>query len=456
MTADDFESGIVRYIGRHGLLTTDAHVIVALSGGADSVALLTVLTALGYRCTAAHCDFHLRGEESERDRRHASRTARELGVECRVEHFDTTVYAREKGISIEMAARELRYGWFERLRRELDAEAIAVAHHRDDNVETFFLNLLRGTGIAGLTGISPRRDRIIRPFLGVSRADILAYLDARRLTYVTDSSNLSNDYRRNRLRNVVLPMLEREFPGATEAICRTMGCLGDNRRLMDEYVAEQRRRYIDGNAVALANLMKERPDAEALLFELMRPYGFNDTQTRGMLDAADTSGQRFLSPTHLAVTNGGRLQLATRETEYDNDEHVVDLRHSIESPIRLDVREMAYTPGMSLAFGRDTLYLDAEALEGNPQFTLRRWRHGDRLAPFGMNGTRLVSDIFSDAHLSLLDKQRTWLLTRNGTILWIVGLRASRHYPLTPTTRRAIAIEMHSGLKSFANEDKME
>lgn len=454
MTAEEFESGIARYIGRHGVLRPYDKVIVALSGGADSVALLAALTALGYRCTAAHCDFHLRGEESERDRRHALQTAQGLGVECRVEHFDTTAYAREKGISIEMAARELRYGWFERLRRELDADSIAVAHHRNDNVETFFLNLLRGTGIAGLTGMSPRRDRIIRPFLGVSRADILAYLDARGLAYVTDSSNLSNDYRRNRLRNVVLPMLEREFPGATEAICRTMECLSDNRRLMDEYVAEQRRRYIDGNAVALANLMKKRPDAEALLFELMRPYGFNDTQTRGMLDASDTSGQRFISPTHLAVTHGGRLQLAPRETESDADnEHAIDLRHSIESPIRLDIREFDYAPGRRLTFDRETLYLDAEALEGNPQFALRRWRHGDRIAPFGMKGSRLVSDIFSDAHLSLLDKQRTWLLTRDGTILWIVGLRASRHYPLTPATRRAISIKARGNL---VNEDKLE
>lgn len=454
MTAEEFEREIARYIGRHGVLTMDAHVIVALSGGADSVALLAALTALGYRCTAAHCDFHLRGEESERDRRHALRTARELGVECRVEHFDTTAYAREKGISIEMAARELRYGWFERLHRELHAEAIAVAHHRDDNVETFFLNLLRGTGIAGLTGMSPRRDHVIRPFLGVSRADIIAYLDARGLTYVTDSSNLSNDYRRNRLRNVVLPMLEREFPGATEAICHTMDCLGDNRRLMERYVAEQRKRYINVNTVDLANLMKERLDAGALLFELMRPYGFNDTQTRGMLDAAATSGQRFLSPTHVAVTSGGRLQLATRETESDNDdEHLIDLRHRIDSPIQLEVREFDYTPRMSLAFGRDTLYLDAEVLDGNPQFALRRWRHGDRLAPFGMKGTRLVSDIFSDAHLSLLDKGRMWLLTRDGTILWIVGLRASRHYPLTPSTSRAIAIKTVGNL---VNEDKLE
>ena len=455
MTAEEFEGAIARYIGRHGVLTMDAHVIVALSGGADSVALLAALKALGYRCTAAHCDFHLRGEESERDRRHAMQTARELGVECRVEHFDTTVYAREKGISIEMAARELRYGWFERLRRELHAEAIAVAHHRNDNVETFFLNLLRGTGIAGLTGMSQRRDHIIRPFLGVSRADILAYLDARGLTYVTDSSNLSNDYRRNRLRNVVLPMLEKEFPGATEAICRTMDCLGDNRRLMEEYVAEQRALYVDGNTVNLAAIREDRPDAGALLFELMRPYGFNDTQTRDMLDAADTSGQRFLSPTHVAVTSGGRLQLAPRETASDEAdiEHLIDLRHSIDSPIQLEVREFDYTAGMSLAFDRDTLYLDAEALEGNPQFTLRRWRHGDRLAPFGMKGTRLVSDIFSDAHLSLLDKQRAWLLTRDGKILWIVGLRASRHYPLRPSTRRAIAIKTGGNL---VNEEKLE
>ncbi|MCM1518825.1 MAG: tRNA lysidine(34) synthetase TilS [Pseudoflavonifractor sp.] len=437
----DFETKVARYIADNCPIGHDSHVIVALSGGADSVALLAVLTALGYRCTAAHCDFHLRGEESERDRLHAVTTARHLGVECHVKHFDTTGHATVRGISIEMAARELRYEWFEQLRRDMEADAVAVAHHRDDNIETFFLNLLRSTGIAGLTGMRPRRDDIIRPLLCVSRDEILAYLDARSLTYVTDSSNLSNDYRRNKLRNIILPTIEREFPGAAKTIGNTMSHLTDNRDLMDDYISLCRQRYINGDTINLIALRDNEPHAAAVLTELLRGYGFNATQSSDILASSDLSGRQFPTTDYVAVTNCGQLLLSRRDTIDRDLEYTIDLTADISYPINLSVRQFDYTPGMRLEFDCSTLYLDASVLDGNPRFMLRHWRDGDRLSPFGMRGTRLVSDIFSDAHLSLPEKDRTWLLTRDGTILWVIGHRTSRHYPITPTTRRAIAIK---------------
>lgn len=449
----DFEVTVSRYIAANSLVGHDSHIVVALSGGADSVALLAVLTALGYRCSAAHCNFHLRGEESERDMRHAVATARDMGVECHVRHFGTAAYAAARGLSIEMAARELRYEWFEQLRREVGADVVAVAHHRDDNIETFFLNLLRGTGIAGLTGMRPRRGCIVRPLLCVSRDDIIAYLDAIGVTYVTDSSNLSNDYRRNKLRNVVLPALEREFPGAAKTIVNTMSHLTDNRDLMDDYLTRCRQQYINGDTVLLSTLRDNEPHASALLTELLRGYGFNATQSSDILAAADIAGRQFFTPGYIAVTNCGRLMLSRRGTIDRDREYPLDLTTDITTPISLSVTQFDYTPGMKLKFDNTTLYLDSSVLDGNPRILLRRWRDGDRIAPFGMKGTRLVSDIFSDAHLSRLDKERTWLLTRDDTILWIVGLRASRHFPLTHSTRRALAIKP---MANFGKDGELE
>ena len=207
----EFEKKIEAYIKRHALLSPDDRIIVGLSGGADSVALLAVLSALGYRCIAAHCNFNLRGTESLRDREHATEIADKLASEYQVIDFNTEAYRRGTGQSIEMACRSLRYRWFEQLRVQYNAAAIAVGHHREDNVETAMLNMLRGTGIAGMAGIAPRSGHVVRPLLDVTRSEICRYLQQQGLQWVDDSSNASNDYNRNRLRNVVLPAVAREF-----------------------------------------------------------------------------------------------------------------------------------------------------------------------------------------------------------------------------------------------------
>ena len=197
-------------------------VLVALSGGADSVALLRVLLELGYDCRAAHCNFHLRGDESNRDECFVTELCQLLGVKFDVKHFDVPYYMKEHGVSLEMACRELRYEWFEQLRLEHGCQCIAVAHHSDDNIETFFLNALRGTGIAGLTGMKPRNANVVRPLLCVSRNEILEWLESLHQDFVTDSTNLENDARRNRLRNVVLPTIYSEFEGSKDSLLKTI------------------------------------------------------------------------------------------------------------------------------------------------------------------------------------------------------------------------------------------
>ena len=227
------EHKVKEYIKEHSMLKDGDKVVVTLSGGADSVSLLLILHALGYECHAAHCNFHLRGEESMRDERFVTSLCEHLNIPLHKTDFETETYSKEKGISIEMAARELRYDYFRKLKDEVDAKAIAVGHHRDDNIETLFLNLVRGTGIQGLCGIQPVNGDIVRPLLCVSREEILDYLATKGQTYVTDSTNLEDVYSRNKIRLNVLPELQQINQGAMENIRATINNLNEVRKIYE-------------------------------------------------------------------------------------------------------------------------------------------------------------------------------------------------------------------------------
>ncbi len=404
-----FEERIARYIAAEGLLQPGAKVVVGLSGGADSAALLAVLCALGYRCIAVHCHFGLRGAEADRDLEHSRRLADRLGAEFRQVRFNTREYMAANGVSAEMACRELRYDFFERLRVETAAEAIAVGHHREDNVETFFLNLLRGSGIHGLRGMLPRRDRIVRPLLGVSKADILGYLREKGIDYVTDSSNLEDDFKRNRLRNRLLPLLEAEFPGAMEAIDRSLRNLRGNEELYN-VLLPQRSDSLNGVS-------------PTLLHEWLAPLGFNGDQCERMLSAS--AGATFTSPTHrLTICPGRRYVLGPLGSE-------------AERP-RLCGRIIDRPADFSPCSG--VLYMDADAVGEDARWELRPWQPGDRMRPFGMKGSKPVSDLMAEAGIAASRRPQSYLLTLNGEIVWLVGHRASALYPITENTKRIIEI----------------
>ncbi len=411
------------------LIATGTTVIVGLSGGADSVALLDLLASLGYRCVAAHCNFHLRGNESCRDEEVAKSHAERLGVEFVKVDFDVPARRKSTGESVEMACRALRYEWWEGLRQQLSNAVIAVAHHRDDNIETFFLNLMRGSGIAGLKGMQPRTGCIVRPMLGCTRQEIEEYCRDRDLRYIVDSTNLENDYRRNRLRNIIIPEIERQFPGAVEGIARSIGCLGGNYEFYRDCVTGAVDRYMspDGS-IDVAAIIDREPHRRMVLFEILSPLGLNMTHVDNILDCASRSGLTFGG----YILDRGILRPASSETA---EERIVTLTDDPGF-------EVTISPRGDFSPTRDpmTIYLDEKVLDGDPVFTVRPWRKGDRIAPFGMKGTRKVSDLFSDAKLPVDAKKRVSILTRNGEILWVIGLRASRHFPVTPATARYLTI----------------
>ena len=391
------------------------NLIDALSGGSDSVALLSLLRSLGRECVAVHCHFGLRGAEADRDLEFSRGMARRLGAEFVSVRFNTRAMMADRGISAEMACRDLRYAFFERVRREPHADFIAVAHHSDDNIETFFLNLLRGAGLHGLRGMLPKSGRIIRPLLGFSRRQILQYLQEQGLDYITDSTNAESDFARNRLRNDVLPVLYRHFPDASAAIARSIAHLRGYEALFDQFRPRD---------LSLEEIRSSAAPS-TLIHEQLAPAGFNSAQTEAMLTAS--SGSVFLSPTHRAEIDYGQLTV----TPVDNG--------SARRPrLRGSVRPIA-------EFGAPqsgVLYLDSAAMEGSPRWELRPWRKGDRMRPFGMKGSKLLSDLFASARLTAAQRRAQHVLTRNDVIIWAVGLRASAHFPVT--ARSTEYIEIHA------------
>lgn len=457
--AHPFVRGVGAFICRHRLLPPPQPaapdgiaptVLVALSGGADSVALLAALVALGYNCRAAHCNFHLRDDESNRDMRHASAICARLGVEMHLRHF-SDIADDDSGRSLEMICRDLRYEWFDRLLDLDGACALAVGHHAEDRAETFMLNLMRGTGIAGLTTMQPRRDSIVRPLLECTRPQIEDFLTDCGLDFVTDSSNASDAHRRNRLRNRVFPLLEELFPGARESISRTIAALECVRAVYDEAVDTLAGPYFDdsGQHIRLAELADEQPHAFAILLEKLRPMGFNASQVSDILASAHGSGLRFsaastgtlLELDHgiLTVSSGEALRRRGREA----DCHDVDPSANIAVPgfriLSAEYPVAAFSPaGINPALA----FFDAEAVvPGRHRWQLRHPRRGDRMVPFGQSKSKLLSDLFANARYSAAQKRAQWLLTCDGEIVWAPGLRNSAAFAIGPETRRFVRLD---------------
>lgn len=407
-----------------------ARIGVALSGGADSVALLAALTALGYDCVALHCNFHLRGAESNRDQAHAERIAARLGAPIEVEHFDVDAHRRITDESVEMACRTLRYRWFGHQRAALQLNYIAVGHNLTDNIETFFLNLLRGTSLAGLTGMPLLRveSHVLRPLLESTRSEIEAYVTARGLTYIIDSTNLENQYLRNRLRNIILPTISRSFPDAMAGILTTMANLSENRELYTHAAAQIISSYTNSHGhIEIERMASAEPQAALLLFEHLKPKGFNAAQAKSMIEAAAESGRTFTSNTGTrVVTDRGRLiEVAPQTAEPSLDSIDIAIRPIAE-----------FRPERNPA----KAYFSPDVLAGNP-IEVRSWQHADRLKPFGMRGSKLVSDIFSDAHTPIHIKPLVPIVVKDDEVIWVAGLKNSRLFAVDPA-RHSHFVEM--------------
>lgn len=427
------------FIASQQLLSRDELHLVALSGGADSVALLLALTQLGYRAEAVHCNFHLRGEESNRDERFCRQLCERMAIAFHTIHFDTYTYAECHKVSIEMAARELRYRFFEQLRNDLQAADICVAHHQDDNVETILINLLRGTGIQGLTGMRPRHGYVVRPLLCVSRQEIVDWLASRQQDYVTDSTNMQADVVRNKIRLNVVPQLLQVTPQARENILLTARLLHESQLVADDALSNALQCLLSDDGADIAALLSE-PSPESLLHRWLSPYGFTSATIMQMAQHVGKAqtGRCWSSDTHEVYVDRGRLELALKAPSFKPLTIPEPGLYVLSDGTRLSA---TLVDGTDIDRRPSVACLDA----GKVRFPLcvRSAVQGDRIVPLGMKGSRLVSDLLTDQKMPLAKKKRQLVVTDGADCLvWVVGVRPADTCRIGPATSRVLRLEL--------------
>lgn len=443
------------YINRYNLIAEGDKVILALSGGIDSMVLADLLLKVKVDFVAAHCNFHLRGEESDGDEKFVRDYAERNGIQCYVKHFETEEYAAEQGVSIEMAARDLRYAWFEELRQQLGYDKIAVAHHADDQAETFFINLLRGAGLNGLKGMKPQNGVVIRPLLWASREQIRQYAVESQIIWHEDHTNAESVYLRNKIRNQLLPTFDELQPEARQGLYKSLEHLSAENELYRALLKEKLAQIVelDGDVQRLpfSKLVKAKvpepaiPEATRraegptysfqLLFEWLRQYGFNTDQCHFIYDAIGTGvGNQYCSATHRLVIGRDELQLSEIKEKKDDEIQIGIGEEEILSPFHLCFSKLERTADFIIDKSSEVAQLDADKIQF--PLILRHWRHGDRFHPLGMKGSKLLSDFFVDLKFTEYQKQSVWLLvSADGDILWVVGYRLDDRFKITDDTK---------------------
>ena len=423
---------VQKFIEEKKLFNLQDKILVALSGGADSVALLRVLQSLGYICECAHCNFHLRGLESDRDETFVRQLCEKQRILLHVTHFDTSAYAKDHHLSIEMAARELRYEWFEHIRKEIGASVIAVAHHRDDSVETFLLNLMRGAGINGLRGIPVKNGKIVRPLLSVSREDILDYLQAIHQEYVTDSTNLEDEYMRNKIRLNILPAMKEINPSIMETIQETTFRFSEISNIYQQDRTEAIAHKVTSTSpdlfrISLVDVLDDVAPL-SLLHEILFPKGFNGSQIQDIYRtlSSSQSGKRFFS--------------AEWEVLRDREYIWIKKKTPTQSIPEIMMEEIERTPSFVIPRDKHIACLDADKI--NRPLTIRKWERGDKFVPLGMNGKKNVSDYLTDKKYSLFQKENQYVVCCGEDIVWLVNERTDHRFRITDNTQRIMLIQI--------------
>ena len=435
---------VEKYISANHLMAGSGKYIATLSGGPDSVALLVLLVRMGYDVEAAHCNFHLRGAEADRDEAFCRNLCHEMHIPLHVVHFDTFGYAAEHKVSIEMAARELRYDYFERLRREINADGICVAHHINDTVETVLMNLVRGTGIRGLKGISARNGYIIRPLLCVTRKEIEQFLEDEHMASVTDSSNLVNDVTRNRIRLDIIPMLEQLNPGAVMNMSRTAHRVDEAVKVFDDAMRKAVNSVETSPGCYSIDRLRRTVSPEYTLFTILESYGFTPSQTEDIYANLDAqSGTTYASSTHSLLFDRGNILIKSLD---DNSLKTIEITGEGEwkynDNVTFTVTLRKVTPDYKIKKQRSTATLDASKIKY--PLTVRPVRTADRFIPFGKKGSKLLSDYMTDRKFSLFKKQQQLVLTdADSNILWVVNERPDGRFCLGKETDDVIEVEVN-------------
>ncbi|HSD14504.1 MAG TPA: tRNA lysidine(34) synthetase TilS [Flavobacterium sp.] len=413
-------------------------LLLAVSGGIDSMVLIHLLHQLKFDISVAHCNFNLRGNESDGDAEFVKSICGKINIDFFLNSFKTSEYASLNKLSIQVAARQLRYDWFNELLEIEGFDYLLTAHHLDDSIETFLINFTRGTGLEGLTGIPQQNDKIIRPLLIFTREEIENYAKENQIQWREDSSNASDKYLRNKLRHKVIPILKELNPGFSNSFLQTLENLQQSESMVDDASRIVYRKVVkDVNSQKIINLeeLMILPNYQAYLYQWLKPFGF--TAWNDIYDLVEAqSGKQVFSEKHRLLKDRNTLIL-TKKKEIEKEVYAVyqEVENS-EIPLKISVCDKG-----DITFGnKDIIFADKDTLKFPLEF--RKWEEGDYFYPFGITGKKKLSKYFKDEKFSLVEKENTWLLCSENQVVWVVGKRADRRFSVNETTQTIIKIEL--------------
>ena len=411
-------------------------LLLACSGGADSVVLAHLCVAANLDIALAHCNFNLRGEESDGDEDFVRELASKIGVEIYVKTFDTKQYVETHRGSVQMAARELRYQWFDELLKTKGFDYVLTAHHADDSLETFLINLSRGTGIDGLSGIPEVNEQVVRPLLPFSQEEIVEYATSESIEWREDSSNASSKYLRNKIRHQIVPILKELHPTFLQNFLNTQNHLQQTNDLVVNNLNELKAKLFEPRdgaiKINIAELEQLQP-LESYLYGLFKDYGFTEWEdVKALLTAM--SGKQVVSKTHLLLKDRDCLILSEIKNRVSQTYPVYIDGTASESPIKLKLENVKNLENQ----GQNVVFLDKEKL--NFPLVLRNWEKGDYFYPFGMKGKKKLSKFFKDEKMDVISKEKQWLLCSDNEIVWVVGKRADERFKVEDSTRQILKI----------------
>ena len=441
------------YIAKEKLFLKTDKILLTVSGGMDSIVMCELFHKAGLKFGIAHCNFQLRGDESEGDENFVEALAEKYKVQFHSVSFDTSAFAKKNKVSIQVAARQLRYQWFDEIREQFDYKYIATAHHKNDSIETFFINLVRGTGIAGLHGILPKQNHIIRPLLFSTREHIEVFAKKSKLKHREDSSNASDKYVRNKIRHQLIPLLKELNPNIEQTISEDIQRLSNTEKVYKKEIENKRSKIVkeDKSTIRLSiKELKKLEPLEAYLFEFLYPIGFNSATVDEIISSLNSqSGKQFFSATHRLIKDREFLIIEPHKvssSKYQESGQKKDANYSIkknQKKISIEDFEILFSSIISknhkLKVSDNFANIDFDKLEF--PLEIRKWKKGDTFYPLGMKGKKKLSDFFIDKKLSIPQKENVWLLTSNNQIVWAIGLRMDERFKITHKTTKIYFVE---------------
>jgi len=428
-----------RYVDSNNLFSSKDKLLLAVSGGVDSVVLAHLMSKLKYNFAIAHCNFCLRGSESDADEKLVREIAKKLDVELFVKSFDTMAYSQQEKISIQMAARDLRYAWFNQLLADHNFDLMVTAHHRDDRDETILLNLIRGTGLAGLVGMRARNGNKVRPLLSIGKDEILDYAKRNKLNWREDQSNTENKYHRNRIRNTILPEMRKVNPNVSEALRRVSSVSSNARALLAQQVNDFRRTNLAKVGQDTQIELSEKKELnEFCLHEILPEFGFNHSQIENLVEGHEV-GKVVVSEEYIA--NRDRQKIMISPVRENRIENLISEKKFDQSSNELGWKIVkASATNVEIIAKPNFAFLDYDTLEF--PLKVRNWNRGDRFIPLGMKGKKKVSDFMIDAKIPLNLKSRVLVMESGNNICWLVGHRIDNRFKITKATKNVLIVEI--------------